>query len=386
MIHREIRPLKNKSFFLLGPRGVGKSTWLQNHFNSSEALFVDLLDPRVYEEYLLNPERFEQLILQPKNKNKVIVIDEIQRLPKLLNYAHIYIQKLKLRFVLTGSSARKLKQQGVNLLAGRASLYRLFPFSSVELKDSFDLNKALERGTLPDAYLAQSEEELEEYLNAYVYTYIEKEIQQEQWVRKLEPFRKFLQVAAQMNGKIVNRAKIADEIGVENKSVASYYEILEDTLLGIEIPAYHKSVRKSQKQAPKFYFIDTGIKRAIDKTISIPLLPQTSAYGEAFEHFVILELIKLNEYKRLNWRFFYLRTKDDLEIDLVIERPGKPLLLIEIKSKTKVTQSDGKALESLGPDLDKKSERILLSRDPTPQKWKETQALYWQDYILNLRN
>jgi predicted AAA+ superfamily ATPase len=142
--------------------------------------------------------------------------------------------------------------------------------------------------------------------------YIEKEIQQEQWVRKILPFRKFLQVASQMNGKVINRAKIAKEVGVDSMTIASYYEILEDTLLGFELPAYHKSIRKAQKQAPKFYFIDTGIKRSIEKTLTVPLLPQTSAYGEAFEHWVILELIKISEYKRLDWKFYFIRTKDDV--------------------------------------------------------------------------
>lgn len=384
MLNRLFHPLKTKSFFLFGPRGVGKSTWLQSHYQETKVIYIDLLDPEVFEEYLFAPNRLMQLASSPENKTKIIVIDEIQKLPKLLDLAQSMIQRDQRKFILTGSSARKLKQKGVNLLAGRASVYKLFPLTSVEIGDNFDLKKAMEWGGLPDAYLAKTEVEMREYLNSYVLMYIEKEIQQEQWVRKILPFRKFLQIASQMNGKIINRAKIAKEVGVDSMTIAAYYEILEDTLLGFELPAYHKSIRKAQKQAPKFYFIDTGIKRSIEKTLTVPLLPQTSAYGEAFEHWVILELIKISEYKRLDWKFHYIRTKDDVEIDLVIERPGLNLLLIEIKSKTKVNANDARSLESLGSDLHLKAEKILLSQDKLMQRFGGTRAVHWQKYLMEI--
>jgi predicted AAA+ superfamily ATPase len=384
MLNRLFSPLKTKSFFLFGSRGVGKSTWLQTHYQESKVIYIDLLDPEVFEEYLFAPNRLLQLASSPENKTKIIVIDEIQKLPKLLDLAQSMIQREQRKFILTSSSARKLKQKGVNLLAGRASVYKLFPLTSIEIGEQFALKKALERGGLPDAYLAKTEEEMREYLNAYVLMYIEKEIQQEQWIRKILPFRKFLQIASQMNGKVINRAKIAKEVGVDSMTIAAYYEILEDTLLGFELPAYHRSIRKAQKQAPKFYFIDTGIKRSIEKTLTVPLLPQTSAYGEAFEHWVILELIKISEYKRLDWKFHYIRTKDDLEIDLVIERPGLNLLLIEIKSKTKVDAGDARTIEVLGSDLDSRAEKILLSQDMLMQKFGTTRAVHWQKYLNEL--
>ncbi|MFZ4405108.1 MAG: ATP-binding protein, partial [Pseudobdellovibrionaceae bacterium] len=217
-----------------------------------------------------------------------------------------------------------------------------------------------------------------EYLSAYVGTYLEKEIQQEQWVRKLEPFRKFLAIAAQMNGKIINRAKIAREVGVDDVTVANYFEILQDTLLGFYLPSFHISVRKAQRQSPKFYFIDCGIKRALDRTLTVELLPQTSAYGDAFEHFIILEFVKQISYGRLDWELSYLRTKDDQEIDLIIDRPGKKRIFIEIKSKNKVTAEDANVLERLGHDVDAKAEKILLSQDPLPQNFGSTKALFWQ--------
>ncbi len=384
MIKRLLNPLKTKSYFLFGPRGAGKSTWLQTQYPESKVIYIDLLNPDIYDEYLFTPNRLAQYASSLENKNKIIVIDEVQKLPKLLDLAQLMIQKDKRKFVLTGSSARKLKQKGMNLLAGRALVYRLYPLASYEIGKRFNLQKALEWGGLPDAYLAKSDEEMREYLNAYVLMYLEKEIQQEQWVRKILPFRKFLLIAAQMNGKILNRSKIAKEVGVDDMTIASYYEILEDTLLGFELPAYHRSVRKAQKQASKFYFIDTGIKRSIEKSLMVPLLQRTSAYGEAFEHWVILELIKISEYKRLDWKFYYIRTKEDVEIDLVIERPGLPLLLIEIKSKTKVDSTDAKSLESLGTDLDPKAEKIILSQDLLVQKFGGTRAIHWQKYLSEI--
>jgi len=378
MIKRSLSPLKNRSFFLFGPRGVGKSTWLQANYPQKDVVYLDLLDPDLYEELLLNSGRFKQIINSKNHLKKTIVIDEVQKLPKLLDVIHFEIQKNKRQFILTGSSTRKLKQKSVNLLAGRASVYYLLPLSALELKNQFDLQRALEWGGLPDSYLAKTEAESKEYLHAYVITYLEKEIQQEQWVRKIEPFRKFLIIAAQMNGKIINRSKIARDVGVDDMTIASYYEILEDTLLGFSLPAFHLSARKSQKQSPKFYLMDTGIKRAIEKSLVVPLQASTSAYGDAFEAWIILEFYKLAEYHRLDWKFYYVRTPNDVEIDLIIERPGKPRLFIEIKSKNKVDESDAKSLESLAHDLDPKGIRLILSQDHLDQTFGKTKAMHWQ--------
>lgn len=378
MIQRVINCSKQNSFFLFGPRGSGKTTFLEQHFSPQDTLFVDLLDINLFDQLMLDPSRFESLITAPENAQKRVVVDEIQKFPRLLDVVHSYIQKKKRQFILTGSSSRRLKQQGTNLLAGRAWVYHLFPFTSQELGEKFDLKQALQRGTLPDAALANTDLDAREYLNAYVGTYLQKEIQQEQWIRNLVPFRKFLAVAAQMNGKIINKSKLAAEIGVDDVTVANYFEILEDTLLGQMLPAYHRSVRKSQKQSPKFYFIDPGIKRALERTLSVELLPQTAAWGEAFEHWVILELIKNASYHRFDWGFSYTRTKDDVEIDLIIERPGARNLQIEIKSKSLVREADAKSLETLGKDLDSRAERWVLSCDPLEHQFGSTHALPWQ--------
>lgn len=382
MIQRQCKLPKNNSFFIFGPRGSGKTTLFEDVFDKSEALFIDLLDPEIYDDFLLDISRFSRMI--DAHKGKVVAIDEVQRLPKLLDIVHSRIQKEKRIFALTGSTSRRLKQKGSNLLAGRAWVFNLFPFSASEMGYEFNLQKALEYGSLPDSYLAKDADDAREYLNAYVGTYLQKEIQEEQWVRNIAPFRKFLAIAAQMNGKIINKSAIAREIGIDDVTAANYFEILEDTLIGFMLPAYHTSVRKAQRQAPKFYFIDTGITRALNKMLSIPLMPGTSAYGEAFEHWVIPEIKKHIHYLRLDWELSYIRTKDDLEIDLVVNRPGLPKLLIEIKSKSRVSGIDAKALESLGPDIDEKSERWILSNDKLEQKFGNVTAMHWRDGLSQI--
>ena len=381
MIQRMLKLPKKQSFFLFGARGTGKTTLLQKTFSKKDSIFIDLLDVKVFEEFLEDPGRFEDLI--KINKKKRIIVDEIQKLPKLLDTVHRYIQKEKRQFILTGSSSRRLKQKGVNLLAGRAWVYHLYPLTSTELGKKFNLKKALERGTLPEAFLSTSKFSAGEYLKAYTGTYLEKEIQQEQWVRKLQPFRKFLSVAAQMNGKIINKLKIAKDISVDDVTIAKYFEILEDTLLGKMLPAFHHSVRKAQKQAPKFYFIDLGIQRALSKTLSLNLLPQTTVYGEAFEHWFLMEVIKTADYKRLDWEYSYLRTKDNLEIDLIIRQP-KNLLLIEVKSTNRIKPEDAKTLETLGGDVDPKADKWLVSNDPLERSFGSTQALHWKTALKKL--
>jgi predicted AAA+ superfamily ATPase len=383
MIPRQCNLSKTNSFFLFGPRGSGKTTLIKQQFPADAAVYLNLLDDTLLDQLMLDFSRFTDLIDHPSQIAKAVIVDEVQKFPKILNVAHQQIQERKRQFILTGSSSRKLKQAGANLLAGRAWLYHLYPLSTIEMGEAFDLKKALEFGGLPDAFLMDPTS-AREYLNAYVATYLQKEIQQEQWVKNLEPFRKFLAVAAQMNGKIVNKAAMAKQAGVDPTTVSNYFEILEDTLLGFLLPAYSRSVRKSQRQLPKFYFIDPGIKRGLERTLSVELLPQTFAWGDAFEHWVILEFIKGVQYHRLDWSFSYLRTKDDVEIDLIVTRPGDVDLFVEIKSKKLVDASDAKALETLGHDTNPKAEKWLLSCDPLERKFGRTTAIHWKEALQRL--
>jgi predicted AAA+ superfamily ATPase len=384
MIRRLCNFTKSNSFFLFGPRGAGKTTLILDQFSSEKAVYVDLLEIDLMDQLLMDPSRFKQIIDSPENYHKSVIVDEVQKFPRILDVVHSQIQSRKRQFILTGSSSRRLKQQNSNLLAGRAWVYNLYPLSTLELGESFNLKKALEVGGLPEAYIQEDQVSSHEYLKAYASTYLQKEVQQEQWVRKLDPFRRFLAIAAQMNGKVVNRSKIAKEAGVDDTTVANYFEILEDTLLGFYLPAYHKSARKSQTLSPKFYFIDPGIKRALDRTLTVDLLPQTFAWGDAFEHWVILEIVKNVSYSRLDWTFSFIRTKDNVEIDLVLERPGTSALFIEIKSKKMVDESDAKSLETLGRDTDPSAEKWLLSLDPLDRFLGKTRALHWQKAITEL--
>ena len=268
-------------------------------------------------------------------------------------------------------------------MAGRAFVFYLYPFTSMELGRRFDLNKALCWGLLPQQFNFKNNYDREEYLKAYALTYLKEEIQLEQIVRKLSPFRKFLEVAAQMNARVINYSKIARDIGVDTTTVQNYYSILEETLVGFYLKPYHTSIRKSQRLSPKFYLFDTGVCRALKGTLSIPLLPQTYDFGEAFEHFIILEIIKLAEYSRKNWKYFYLLTKDGAEIDLIVDRPGETTLCIEIKSSKRIMESDVKNLIRLGTDIPK-SELFCLSRDPGRKQIQNVLCMEWREGISEI--
>ena len=265
---------------------------------------------------------------------------------------HKLIETTRYKFVLTGSSCRKLKRGASNLLAGRAFVYTMHPISYKEAGSEFDLLQALQWGTLPKIYSFSNEADKQAYLRAYALTYIKEEIISEQILRKLDPFRNFLEIAAQTNGKIVNYTKIAQDVGVDVKTVISYFSILEDTLIGIILPPYHRSVRKQQRTNPKFFYFDTGVKRALDRTLNIPIYTGTYEFGNAFEHFIVTEIIRIARYLYPDWRFYYLLTGGGAEIDLIISRPGLPEAILEIKSKERVTEADVKTLNAFHSDFE----------------------------------
>ena len=384
MVNRLINPLKTNSFFIFGARGTGKSTFLGNYFPQDETiLWIDLLNPEEEDRYARNPlELAGNLDVEP-GKIKWVVLDEIQKVPKLLDVVHSRIESGGTRFAMTGSSARKLKREETNLLAGRAFVYNLFPLTHRELGESFNLDSALMYGTLPGLLKFNSSEEKMSFLRAYALTYLKEEIWGEHIVRKLDPFRKFIEIAAQCNGEIINFANIARDVGVDIKTVQSYFEILEDTLLGFTLEPYHQSIRKRQRQAPKFYLFDTGVRRALDRTLTIDLKQGTYAYGKAFEHLVITEAVRLNEYQQKDFRFSYLRTKDDAEIDLVVERPGASTALVEIKSTPQVDDRDTRSLERFAADMPK-SEAFILSKDPKAKRIGKVKAFPWQQGLKEL--
>ncbi len=383
MIQRLQNPLRTNSFFLFGARGTGKSTFLRHTFAGQKTLWLDLLDPEQENRYALRPGELTDQIRARQGPFDWVVIDEIQKVPKLLDVVHSAIETHGVRFALTGSSARKLKRDSVNLLAGRAFVYHLFPLTCRELDADFDLSHALHYGTLPGLLPFTTDEERKAFLRAYAMTYLKEEVWAEHLIRKLDPFRRFLEVAAQCNGEIVNYSNIARDIGTDHKTVCSYFEILEDTLLGFLLEPYHASVRKRQRQSPKFFLFDPGVARALNGTLNVELAPSTYAFGKAFEHFVLLEIVRLSDYRRNDYRFSYLRTKDGAEIDLIIERPGGKPALVEIKSGDRVDDRDVRELSRFLPDFPG-AEAFCLSRDKVRKRIGDVLAVPWQEGLAEL--
>ncbi|MBL7661155.1 ATP-binding protein [bacterium] len=350
---------------------------INRRFTKDELHTIDLLSDREFYQYDTNPDLLINRANQLPGSIKWILIDEIQRVPRLLNVVHKLIEEKLINFALTGSSSRKLRRGGANLLAGRAFVYNLFPLTHVELGEQFNLDRVLSFGSLPKVFSLQTIEEKSLFLESYVHTYLKEEIVAEQLVRNLTPFRKFLQIAAQMNSQIINFSSIARDVGVDPNTVKTYFSILEETHTGMLLEASEKSVRKQQSQAPKFYLFDTGVKRALDNNINADVSPQTYEYGRLFETFLINEIHRLNYYFRRNYVLSYLRTKDDAEIDLILERKNEPPILIEIKSKDQINAIDTRSLDRF-KDVFPKSRLLLLSLDSAAKRFGKVEALPWQ--------
>jgi uncharacterized protein len=376
MFHRSLEISKTQSSLLFGARGTGKSTLLQHQFSADRCLWLDLLDPMLEDQLARDPRELFSMVQALEPQQTYVIIDEVQKVPKLLDVVHALIEQTDKRFILTGSSARKLKLGGANLLAGRAFVYHLWPLSFIELGQRFDLTQVLNFGALPKLFSLENDQERLQYLQSYALTYLKEEIWAEQFVRKLDPFRRFLEVAAQSNGKIINFTEISRDVGVDDKTIKNYYSILEDTLIGSFLEPFHHSFRKRLSHKPKFYFFDRGIVKALTRTLSVPLMPGTSAYGEAFEHFIFLECQKLANLYQPEFRFSYLKTKDDAEIDLIVERPNARLLCIEIKSSTSVSEDKLQRFSQLTRELGH-CEAVCLSQDPFPKRYGHVQVLPW---------
>ena len=386
MIQRLIKCSKIKSFFLFGARAVGKSMYLQNQwsrqFKKTEILWIDLLEPEVERELSLRPSRLKEQIEAFKIPPKFIIIDEIQKIPKLLDVVHQLIQRRKLKFALTGSSIRKLKSGSANLLAGRAFLYKVFPLTSLELKNGVSLDQVLQFGSLPEIINLKSKKDKIRYLNAYVHTYLKEEIISEQIIRNIEPFRHFLEVAGQCNGTLLNHSRIAREAGIDYKNSQRYFEILEDTLLGFHLPAFSMSIRKQQNKASKFYLFDLGVARALAGLLDVQVQPSTYSFGSCFEHFIIAEIYRLNEYFESHYKLSYFQSKDGLEIDLILQK-GYEKIFIEIKSKKRVLSNDLKNLKLIKKDIPK-AKYFLFSLDKTMRKENGIFIVHWQEGLKQI--
>lgn len=392
MVKRILNPSKAQSYFLFGARGTGKTSLLEKLFALEPVppagiLYVNLLDPDQEELLLKSPNRLKDMI---NEKNKIldyVIIDEIQKVPKLLDVIHYCIEKnKKMKFIMTGSSARKLKHGGANLLGGRAISHYLFPFTFLEAPNSNQLVEFLQWGGLPMHYQYTGKIEKIRFLKSYVQTYLKQEIQLEQLVRNIISFREFLDLAASSNTEIVNFSNIAKRSGVDEKTIARFYEILVDTLIGFFLEPYNKSIRERQSQKPKFYLFDTGIFRQLTNMADSKLVPGSSEFGKLFEQLIICECIRLNEYFETSYRFSYLRTKDGAEIDLIVQKPKSKVILIEIKSSSLITEDDEKHLNSLGNDIRHQEKWIICTEKISRKTENNVRILPWQVALKELFN
>ncbi len=339
------------SCFLFGPRQVGKSTLIQQKFTSENTIFYNLLKFEVVKALTKNPSSFRETIAARDYKRIThVVVDEIQKLPWLLDEVHLIIenQQHPPYFILTGSSARKLKRSQANMLGGRAIERYLYPFVYSELNtiSSFSLQKVLELGSLPLVYFAKNTDAAHEILRSYVNTYVKEEIKEEAIVRNLDAFTDFLLLASTENGKLINYSNIAQDIGLTSTTVKEYYQILEDTLMGFRLKPIRRSIRQRIIKSPKFYFFDTGVVRALTEKLTAPLIRGTEEYGNFFEAWLINEIVHLSKYLKKDYRFSFYRT-EDVEVDLVVETPDDRIIAIEIKSSDNPRTTELKGLLSL---------------------------------------
>lgn len=345
----------NQSALIFGPRGVGKSSWLQTTF--PEAPYFNLLDDAVLFDLNRDVRNLSRRI--PERYAGPVVIDEIQKLPKLLDEVHRLMENGKTRqFILTGSSARKLKQSGGNLLAGRALLHSFYPLTAEELGKDFDLKKALKWGMLPTVWNGIPDPQA--YLKSYIKTYVDLEVKLEALVRDLEGFSRFLEAAAFSQGSVLNVSAVARECGVERRSVSNYFVLLQDILLSTELPVFSKRAKRELVLHNKFFFFDAGVFRTLRS--QGPLDSDAEIDGLSLETLVLQELRALNEYRRSDYRLYFWRTKSKAEVDFVLY--GKNgLLAIEVKSSARIRPDDLSGLKLFREDYPEAEAFLIYGGD-----------------------
>jgi predicted AAA+ superfamily ATPase len=344
-----------ETFFLWGPRQTGKSTLLRQAYGDGH--WIDLLKADVFRRYLTRPETLrEELDAEPPRARQQVVIDEIQKVPALLDEVHWLIENRRLHFALCGSSARKVKRGSANLLGGRALRYELHGLTAAELGRDFDLDRMLNHGTLPRIHASSRPRRL---LDAYVADYLKEEIAAEGLVRNLPIFSDFLDIAALSDGEIVNFSTIARECGVSSHTTRSHFQILEDTLLGRWLPAFRKRAKRRVIGAPKFYFADVGVVNRLARRGE--LLPGSELYGKAFENWVFHELTAYVSYRDIDAPLSYWRLASGIEVDFIL---GDMQAAIEAKSSERITRDHLKGLRSLVEDHPRVGRRIVVCREP----------------------
>ena len=331
---------KPNSIWLLGPLGTGKTAWLKAHLPT--ALYLDLLDYNVYAPLAANPGRLENLI--PPNFSEWIIIDEIQKIPALLNEVHRLIERKKLKFLLTGSSARSLRRQGVNLLAGRALRYYMHPLVIQEFPTEFKLANVLQFGLLPAVI---KHPEPRKYLETYVQTYLREEVLQEGLTRSLGSFTRFLEVASFSQGQVLNVAEIARELALNRLTVANYFDILDDLLLSVRLSPFTQRAKRRMIAHQKFYFFDVGVYKTLRP--AGPLDTLAEGEGAGLETLFLQSLRAINDYYELGYQIYFWRTQAGEEVDFVLYGPNG-LHAFELKRSGTITSKSLKGLQAFGQD------------------------------------
>lgn len=373
-MYRRIFDIENRldeAMFLFGGRQTGKSTLLKERF--PKAVFIDLLKSDVRNRFKQHPEEFRESLLRYPPETLVIV-DEIQKVPDLLDEVHWLMVEKGLWFILSGSSARKIKKSGANNLGGRAIPETLFPLVSAEIPD-FDLERAVQNGMIPRHYAVAN---ARNRMRAYIDLYLKEEIIEEALVQNADEFVRFMEVAAIMDGEILNYENVASDCEVSANTVKAYYKILVDTLLGFEVPAYRKVIKRKLYKAPRFYYFDVGIANHLTKRYH--LAPRTPEYGHAFEHLIMQEIAAYLGYTNSDEELTYWHTYENLEVDAVI---GDARVAIEIKSKEHIDHDDKKGVTEFAkehPD----TRQIIVSRDRISRRSGDVDLYYVTDFFKAL--
>jgi predicted AAA+ superfamily ATPase len=378
MINRICKLPKSQSFFLFGPRQTGKSTLVDSTFKE-RTWKIDLLMTDQFLKYSKYPEQMRREALEKIKGEGIrhIIIDEIQRVPELLNEVHSLIETTRCQFILTGSSSRKLRRGGVNLLAGRAVTRRLFPFVYQEISDTFSLTNVLQFGTLPGVYGRTVEDKIDIH-RTYTETYLKEEVQAEGLVRNLGGFSRFLDLAASQFGELVSFSAIGRECHVPTRTVQSYYEILEDTLIGFRLEAWAKNLRRRIVSHPKFYLFDLGVTNSLNRQLTAP--PDPTRKGRLFEQFIILETHRMLNYSQSEASLFFWRTNHGAEVDLLIEKHGKLTGAFEIKSVSRVTGAHLSGLRSFHQEYPRVPLHVIALVDNS-YRLEDILVMPWQLYL-----
>ena len=331
------------SAFLLGPRGTGKSTWIQENYKDSTVVY-DLLNTTELIRLSRDPSLLYQETAHLPSGSWVIV-DEIQKVPALLNEVHRIIEEKKIRFILSGSSARKLRESGVNLLAGRALTYNLFPLVTQEVDFELDLDRQIAFGMLPSSFLAANPKK---YLQAYTETYLKEEIREEALTRNFGNFARFLEIASRQNGQLTNTAAIARDAGVARQTVQGYFDILIDTLIGYWLPPWKLKRTTKQVSHSKFYFFDSGVVRALSGRLPYPATPEES--GPLFECFIINEMRAYLHYTELDYPLYFWRSQNGVEVDILLET-SKGYVAIELKNGARWANKFNRGMHRLAEEF-----------------------------------